>query len=135
MRCAACKGVYHPITGHVFTEETVLCGPCAREFYKWYKLRMAQMDHPTKKSKGGTFSAAVVKSIHGEGPNMYKEETGICVRCGDTTHMPPLVERPESDLCHGCWEVESRLEGYLKNPKARSYVEQELAKAYSAAKK
>jgi hypothetical protein len=92
------------------------------------------MDHPTKKSKGGTFSAAVVKSIHGEGPNMYKEEIGICVRCGDTTHRPPLVESPESDLCHGCWKVESRLEGYLKNPKARSYVEQELAKAYKDAK-
>lgn len=55
MRCAACKGVYHPATGHLFTPTCVLCGPCARDFLRWWKgmvnrrwgkLRFYDFAHP-----------------------------------------------------------------------------------------
>ena len=37
-RCSACGGVYHPASGHAWSEETVLCGPCTREFFDWLKV-------------------------------------------------------------------------------------------------
>ena len=41
MCCTACGGVYHPDTGHRFTETAVLCGPCTRDMVKFVKGRMA----------------------------------------------------------------------------------------------
>ncbi len=36
-RCSACKGPFHPATGHAHSEHTFLCGPCTRHFYKWVR--------------------------------------------------------------------------------------------------
>ena len=36
-RCSSCKGVYHEATGHRFSEDSVLCGPCTRHYVKWLK--------------------------------------------------------------------------------------------------
>lgn len=36
-RCSSCGGVYHPATGHAFTLDTQICGPCARHFLQWVK--------------------------------------------------------------------------------------------------
>ena len=36
-RCNACKGVFHEATGHRHSDNTVLCGPCAKHFFKWVK--------------------------------------------------------------------------------------------------
>lgn len=72
MTCAICHGPYHPATGHAFTESCVLCGPCARDFYQWYKTRMIQMGKPQRK-RGGLdkglvviFAEAAGKSIIGD---------------------------------------------------------------------
>jgi hypothetical protein len=35
MRCASCKGPYHPATGHAHSEKTVICGVCTRSMLKW----------------------------------------------------------------------------------------------------
>ena len=34
-KCSACRGVYHPATGHVHSNNTVLCGPCTRHYFAW----------------------------------------------------------------------------------------------------
>lgn len=33
--CTACKGPYHESTGHILSEKSQLCGPCALDFRKW----------------------------------------------------------------------------------------------------
>ena len=57
MKCAACKGVYHPATGHVLSEQLVLCGPCTREHVKWLK------QHLRRKWGGADFYAAAATSV------------------------------------------------------------------------
>lgn len=37
MKCSACNNPYHSSTGHILSPRTKLCGPCAREFQKWWK--------------------------------------------------------------------------------------------------
>ena len=37
MICASCKGSAHPATGCQYTEKTIVCGRCVREFWKWLK--------------------------------------------------------------------------------------------------
>lgn len=64
-KCVSCEGVFHPATGHAFSEHFQICGPCAREFCDWYKKRMNQMDAKTKKNPY-SFSEAASKSIIGE---------------------------------------------------------------------
>lgn len=42
-KCIACRGVYHPATGHILDPEdpsVVLCGPCARDLKDWLKGMM-----------------------------------------------------------------------------------------------
>ena len=51
MKCAACKGPYHQATGHAWSENFVLCGRCALDFYKWYKARMNSMHARLKNKK------------------------------------------------------------------------------------
>lgn len=40
MRCFFCEGVAHPTTGHYVTPNVLQCGPCHREFIRWYRARM-----------------------------------------------------------------------------------------------
>ena len=65
IRCANCRGPYHEATGWVLGENTVLCGPCAKEFAKWYKDRMGRMG---ARLRGMTtsFAEEAVKSIIGD---------------------------------------------------------------------
>lgn len=42
MRCATCANIYHHSTGHMFSESTVLCGVCARNWARWLKSRIAR---------------------------------------------------------------------------------------------
>jgi hypothetical protein len=35
--CSACKGPFHPATGHYHTENVKICGPCAKHFVSWLK--------------------------------------------------------------------------------------------------
>lgn len=35
MHCAACKGPAHPASGCQYTAQTLVCGPCVREFWAW----------------------------------------------------------------------------------------------------
>lgn len=37
MTCSACRGPYHPATGHRHSDKTVLCGPCARDWLKFFR--------------------------------------------------------------------------------------------------
>jgi hypothetical protein len=57
-RCSACKGVWHPATGHRHSDKTVVCGPCARHFFGWVKTHTNRRwgssrfyDHATRPSK------------------------------------------------------------------------------------
>lgn len=67
-RCISCKGVFHPATGHAFSETAMLCGRCALEFKNWLKGRMGAMD-ATSKRHPSAFSTAAALSIHGGGPD------------------------------------------------------------------
>lgn len=40
MKCFCCGGCAHLATGHALSDTAVLCGPCARDFYRWYRERM-----------------------------------------------------------------------------------------------
>lgn len=37
MRCASCKGAAHPASGCQYSEKTIICGRCVREFWRWVK--------------------------------------------------------------------------------------------------
>ena len=50
-------------------------------------------------------------------------EHGFCETCGKPRNFPG------AKLCNGCWEVESRLGGYLCNANARRFVEEALEAA------
>lgn len=50
MKCRICKSPYHEATGHILSENFVLCGRCAKDFCLWYKRRMGQM-HAKLKNK------------------------------------------------------------------------------------
>jgi pullulanase/glycogen debranching enzyme len=68
MKCAACSGPYHPATGHVLSENFVLCGPCAISFKDWLKNRMGMMSAKLKNKRTGermseSFQDAAAKSI------------------------------------------------------------------------
>jgi hypothetical protein len=49
MTCASCKGVAHPATGHTWSERTLVCGPCARRFWKW---AIQHTNAQTRRKKG-----------------------------------------------------------------------------------
>lgn len=53
-RCASCKGVAHPSTGHQHSPNVLICGPCARRWFKW-------LAGHTKPRKGTDFYSAAVK--------------------------------------------------------------------------
>jgi hypothetical protein len=40
--CAACGSPYHEATGHIHSENTVLCGACAKDFSKWLRGMMSR---------------------------------------------------------------------------------------------
>lgn len=69
MRCSSCQGPFHPATGWVLSPNTVLCGPCAKDFAAWFKGRMTSMSHPVKDKTGKkmdeSFAESAAKSIIG----------------------------------------------------------------------
>lgn len=54
MKCSACGGPYHPATGHMHTENVVLCGPCTRDMLAWVKKHTSRKGGRT----GGFYEAA-----------------------------------------------------------------------------
>ena len=57
MQCLQCKGPWHPATGHVFTPEARLCGPCARQFFSWMRATLR------RRCNGHELYAAAATSI------------------------------------------------------------------------
>lgn len=57
MSCFCCKGVYHPSTGHMFSDAVVYCGPCIRHFIMFVK------SHTKRKWSGADFYAEAATSI------------------------------------------------------------------------
>jgi hypothetical protein len=71
MNCIICKGPYHKSTGHMWSEEVVLCGRCAKDFCQWLKLRMNHMDAKIRDKRSGekiSFSDNAAKSVIGDPP-------------------------------------------------------------------
>ena len=50
-RCNACKGTFHPATGHQLSSTMKWCGPCTRDFYQWV------VHHAKRKWSGTKFYA------------------------------------------------------------------------------
>lgn len=66
MRCSACGGMFHPATGHCWTETCVLCLGCTKDFIRWIKAREAQYGRPWRrrgKRFDATFTDAALTSI------------------------------------------------------------------------
>lgn len=63
MSCSACHGPFHPATGHAHSERTQLCGPCAREFMDWVRVRTRPRKGHVGRSGPGDFYAAAATSI------------------------------------------------------------------------
>ena len=57
MTCMACKGPFHPATGHQFSKTATLCGPCAGRFFAWV------IRHTRRRWSGADFYAAAATSI------------------------------------------------------------------------
>jgi hypothetical protein len=57
MQCSSCRGVYHEATGHRFTANVQICGPCARHFVTWLK------GHLRRRWGGVEFYIAAATSI------------------------------------------------------------------------
>jgi hypothetical protein len=64
--CAACGAPYHPATGHRLSANKALCGPCAKDFYQWYKTRMTSQN---RKKDGESWNESASKSIIGDMEN------------------------------------------------------------------
>lgn len=60
--CSACKGPFHPATGHQWSENCRLCNGCTRDFIKWIKHREANMGH-VRKGQTESFTDAALRSI------------------------------------------------------------------------
>jgi hypothetical protein len=52
--CAACGGAAHDATGHRWSAKVLVCGPCARRFFKWAQGH-------TRPRKGLSFYDAAVR--------------------------------------------------------------------------
>lgn len=59
-RCDSCGSPYHEATGHIFSEKTVVCGPCARHFVQFIK------SHTRRKWGGLNFYEHAASSIKPE---------------------------------------------------------------------
>jgi hypothetical protein len=59
MKCMVCKGPFHPASGHAWSEEAVVCGPCIRHFYEWVRGQT----HPRHLWSGSNFYVAAATSI------------------------------------------------------------------------
>ena len=69
--CAACGAPFHLATGHVLSWNAVLCGGCAKDFWKWRKGREGAMqarrkDPLTGKKQEQSFAEAAAESIIGD---------------------------------------------------------------------
>lgn len=60
MRCSACTGVFHPATGHQWSEKTRLCLSCAHSFMQWFKA------HTRRKWGGERFYDHAATSIRAD---------------------------------------------------------------------
>jgi hypothetical protein len=38
MECRTCGGPFHPATGCAYTATFVVCGPCTRSFWAWFRV-------------------------------------------------------------------------------------------------
>jgi len=61
--CIACGGVAHPDTGWQVSEKSILCGPCALDFAKWYRKRMTNQN---REIDGSSWNQNAAKSIIGD---------------------------------------------------------------------
>lgn len=69
MLCSACNAPYHEASGHVLqrpattgsSDLVVLCGPCAKNWAKWYKSHVGK-----RWSKGDFYGAANLKPAEGQ---------------------------------------------------------------------
>lgn len=62
-KCVACGGPAHPATGFVLSDKAILCGPCAQDFYQWYRKRMNNQNRP---KDGSSWNENASKSIIGD---------------------------------------------------------------------
>lgn len=63
MRCVsgpACvgTGVAHPATGCEYSPGVVVCGPCVRAFWAWFRAHSNQVPGKRHKSKASFYEAA-----------------------------------------------------------------------------
>jgi hypothetical protein len=61
-KCSACRGAYHPATGHAWSASLVLCLRCAKDFIHWIKVHERAYNRPWRKpaSKKISFIEAAI---------------------------------------------------------------------------
>ncbi len=55
MRCASCKGVAHPATGHQHSARVLICGPCARSWAAWLAKHTRRKMRVGPRGKGSDY--------------------------------------------------------------------------------
>jgi hypothetical protein len=89
-RCFACRGPFHPASGHVFTPEICYCGPCYRHFMAWFR------SHTHRRSSGACFYTEALTSIR---PGIYPAPA-VVSRSGGAETGDVADLRPAHGLVH-----------------------------------
>lgn len=64
-KCIACGAPAHPSNGFVLSDKAILCGGCAKDFYKWYRKRMTNQNR-LPEGQTSSWNENASKSIIGE---------------------------------------------------------------------
>jgi len=56
MNCTACQGVFYPATGCQYSARVVVCGPCVRQFWAWFRGHQ-------NRGRGPNFYVAATKFV------------------------------------------------------------------------
>jgi hypothetical protein len=62
MKCFFCGGPAHPATGHAYSDTCMACGPCYREFLRFYRGRLA---NPIARASQGNYGPHVKRKRRG----------------------------------------------------------------------
>lgn len=63
MKCFSCSGPFHPASGHYWSPDVPVCGPCIRHFLVWFK------QHMKRRWGGANFYAEAATSIKAKPTN------------------------------------------------------------------
>jgi hypothetical protein len=78
--CFACKGPFHPASGHAWPQGANYCGPCTRKFFAWVK------SHTKRRWSGCDFYEEAATSVRAK-----KDDLGASDTVGSASFVTGLL--------------------------------------------